>query len=656
MATTQDDVKIGIGIQVDSPGVAKALQELATVRKGIDSLGGEFAAGTKGADAYTKELAKLEAQARKLDTALTSVGENRRINAAGGLTDPSYVPPIMAEPPSAGAGLRRFGRELRMLPSVQIPGAGIGTDAVANVIRLGGAFTDLTAKTKIAAVAANVLTPALGAEAAASYAAYAPIALLAAGIVAIGVAISALVSSTSQNVDRINTWAENQRDLNKRIADGLTSDQAQAELDNLTAAQERNRQTLATLQGAYDASQNQLGVLSVVSRVFSGDEQALADQIEQTNKTINEQQGDIDALRLAMEDGSLAANTAAEAEDALAKARTSSLLTEAQQAGELAQLRDRVSTMTADQIATEMESVERRRLGVEAELAVLQASGDTSEEVAKKIAQLTGQLGFLGDQANVLKNATPKADTKEAEKAAKEAEKAMQDAARAQQSYSDKVRNAGTRYRDALADIKTTQRDKIADNQRKYWDDILSGSIDFNADMLQSQRDYERDLASIRRDAARDELDATRSRDFAALRDAREQASAAIRDRSQEQADNNADELTKYRLHLDELARDRENANRDAGIDAQRAARDAKTDRLRANRDARQDLNDYHRDRAAQEQNFMRSSLNSWQSYFNQIGRMQSQMTGTSGGSGGSSGGGTMPSFDQFQYAFGGGQ
>lgn len=646
MATpTQDDVKIGIGVEVDAPGVAKSLKELANIKRGIDTLNNEFKTGTKDVDTYTKELIALEAQARKLDEALTGAGERRRISVqSGALVDPNQ--------PTAGSGLRAFGREMRMLPSVQIPGAGIGTDAVANIIRIGGAFTDLTAKTKVAAVAANALTPALGAQAAATVAAYAPIALFAAGIVAIGVAITSLVNSTSQNIDRINSWAENQRDLNQRIADGLTTEQAQAELDNLTEAQNRNRQTLATLQGAYDASQQQLGALSIVSRVFSGDEQALADQIDATNKEINKQQGDIDALRLALEDGSLAANTAADAEEELAKARTSSLLTEAQQAGELAQLRDRVSTMTADQIATEMEAVDRRRIGVEAELAVLTASGDTSEEVAKKIAQLRGQLGFLGDQAEVLRTATPKADTKAIEKAAKDAEKAMQDAARAQQSYSDKIRDAGTRYRDALADIKTTQRDKLADNQRKYWDDILSGSIDFNADMMQAQRDYERDLAGIKRDAARDELSATRSRDFAALRDAREQAAAAIRDRSQQQADDNADELTKYRLHLDELARDRENANRDAGIDAQRAARDAKTDRLRANRDARQDLNDYHRDRAAQEQNFMRSSLTGWQAYFNQLGQMQAQMTGSSGGSRSGSGGG-MPSFDQFQYVMG---
>lgn len=643
MATNQDEVRIGIAVGVDNPGVAKALNELGKIRRGIDTLTNEFKSGAKDVDTYTKELAALEKQARKLDDALAGVGEKRRLDAGGQLVDPA----------NAGGTLKKYGRGLRNLPSMPIPGTNLGTDAIGNLTRLAGAFTEITSTSKTAAVAANVLAPALGAQAAATVAAYVPIALLLGGLVAIGVAVKALADSTSQNADRINAFAENQRDLNKRIADGLTTEDAQAELDNLTEAQQRNRETLATLQAAYDESQRQLGVLGGVARVVSGDEEALANQIEETNKTIKDQQAEMDALSTALANGELAANDAAEAEQRLAQERSAAVLAEAQQAGELAQLRDRVSSMTAEQIATETEAVERRRLGVEAELAVLQASGDTSEAVAKKIEQLTGQLGFLGDQAQILKNATPKADTKAAEKAAKEIEKAANDAARAQQAYSDKVRDAGKRYRDALADINTNLRDKIQDNQRKYEDDILGGAIDFNNEQLQEQRDYQRDLAGIRRDAAREELDATRSRDFAVLRDARENAAAAIDERRQEEADANSEQLIEYRQHLDELARDRSLANRDAVIDQQRGIRDAKIDRTRALRDARQDLNDYHRDRNAQEQNFMRSSLTNWQSYFQQLSRMQAQVGGSTRTS--SAGSGLTPSFDQLQYAFGGG-
>lgn len=644
MATTtpqnEDEFRFGIGVEVDSPGIAKSLNELVSVRRGIANLNNEFKSGNKDVDTYTSELAALEKQARKLDNALTSVGESRRIDVQTG---------ALTEGGSAGSGLRRVGRELRSLPSVQIPGTGIGTDAVANIIRVGGAFTDLTAKTKLASAAAELLTPALGAQTAATIAAYAPIALLAAGIIAIGAAVNSLVQSTSQNVDRINSWADQQRDLNKRIADGLTTEDAQAELDRLSEAQDRNRQTLATLQSAYDQSQQQLGVLSGVSQIFSGDEQALADQITQTNSTIQDQQNAIDALSGALSDGALAANDAAESEAELARSRTNALLTEAQQAGDLAQLRQRVTTMTADQIATELEGIDRRRAGVEAELAVLTASGDTSEEVASKIAQLRGQLGFLGEQAGVLNTATPKADTKELERAAKEVQKAAEEAAKAQQDYSDKIRDAGIRYRDALTDIKNTRSDRLKDNERQYEDDVIAGRIAFNDDQLQAQRDFERDLASIRRDAAREEVDATRARDFAALRDVRENAAAALQDRNREQSDANTDELAKYQSHLAELARDRDIANRDAIIDAQREQRDARIERQRANRDARQDLNDYHRDRATQEQNFMRSSLTGWQSYFNQLSQMQSRATGTS-----SSASSNMPSFDQLQYMFGG--
>ncbi len=645
MAVDIEDIRIGLSIGVDNPGIARALNELSKVRREIDTLTNEFKTGAKDVDTYTKELATLEKQARKLDEALASAGENRRIGTDGALVDPAQA--------SAGAALRRLGREGRNLPSMQIPGAGIGTDAISNIVRLTGAFTDLTAKSKVAAIAANVLTPALGAQAAATAAAYAPIAILVGGIVAIGVAITAFTNETSKNADRINAFAENQRDLNKRIADGLTTEDAQAELDRLTEAQQRNRETLATLQGAYDESQRRAGILGGVTKVLSGDEEALANQIEETNKTIKDQQAEMDALSAALANGSLAANDAADAEAKLAAERSAALLTEAQQAGELAQLRDRAANMNAEQIKTELEAVERRRVGVEAELAVLQASGDTSEEVAKKIAALTGQLGFLGEQANVLKNTTPKANTAEIEKAAKEAEKAANDAARAQQTYSDKVRDAGKRYRDAVADINTATRDKLDDNQRKYEDDILKGAIEFNDEQLKEQREYERDLASIKRDAARAELDATRSRDFAALRDAREDRAAALDERRQEELDANSEQQIEYQQHLAELARDRQLANRDALIDQQRSYRDAKIDRSRALRDARQDLADYHRDRNAQEQTFMRASLTNWQSYFSQLARMQAQAGGSTATR--SSGSGLTPSFDQLQYALGGG-
>lgn len=659
VVTMADEIRIGLAIESDPAGSARAQKELVDLKKRVEGLKGLFKAGALDIDTFTKEMTDAEKQARKLDKALDELGEKRRLDLdTGDLVTPKTG--------GAGAGLRQLGREGRNLPSVQIPGLGIGTDAISNMVRLSGAIVDASEKSKVATGAIGLLTPALGAQTAATVAAFAPIALLVGGLLVLKVAFDSLVESTSKNADRINSFAENQRDLNDKIAGGLTSGEAQEDLDRLSEAQERNRATLAGLKDAYDTSQQQLGLLGGVTKIFSGDEEALANQITETNKTINDQQAEMDALGNALNNGVLAANDAAEAEKDLAQQRTQGLLTDAQQAGELASLRERAADLTAEQIDKELESIDRRRVGIEAELAVLDASGNTSDEVAKKIAQLRDQLGFLGDEAGVLKATTPKADTREADKAAKEAQreqekaakgvqKAADDAARAQQTYSDKIRAAAQHFRDAVQDIGIGLGDAFEDNQRKLLDSANESAIEFNQDQLQEQRAYQRDLARIHREAGREELDATRARDFAALRDVREREADAISDRKRTEVDENAEQLIEQQQQFEALGRDRDLANRDARIDSQRAIRDARLDRSRANRDARRDLNDYHRDRANQEQTFMRSSLNNWNNYFQQLSRLSGYTTGgsTSGSTGGTQTRASTPSFDDFQYVFG---
>lgn len=294
------------GLGSNSAGIARTQKSLADVQKRIEELKTAFRSGAKDADLFAKEMSDLENQARKLDFALDAAGEKRRLDVeTGTLTDPSKR--------GSGAGLRQFGRELRNLPSTQIPGLGIGTDAIGNITRVSGALVDVGEKSKVVTVATSLLTPALGAQAAATYAAFAPIALLLVGFTAIVVGLKALVDSTSSNADAINSFAKNQRDLNKQIADGLTTDKAQQDLDKLTEAQARNKKTLVELQAAYDSSQRQLGVLGGVAKVFSGDEEALANQITETSKAVTDQQGEMNVLARAIREGSLAANDAAAA-------------------------------------------------------------------------------------------------------------------------------------------------------------------------------------------------------------------------------------------------------------------------------------------------------------------------------------------------------
>lgn len=643
-----EEIRIGLSVVSDA-GTRKTIQDLADVRKKINELKNEFKSGAKDADTFAKEFADLEKQAKKLDKALDEVGEKRRLDIDTGK---------LAEPSQAGSGLRQFGREVRNLPSVQIPGAGFGTDAVGNLLRVSGSLTEITATSKTAAAASALLTPALGAQTAATIAAYAPIALLVGGLAAIGLAIKTLVDETSKNAAQINTYAESQRELNNQIASGLTSDEARAKLEELTVAQERQKATQAELQQAYNDAEIQLrqatlggvnlgNAFSNTAKIFSGDEEALVNQISETQKTVQEYQGEIDALTGALEDGSLAANDAKIAEEKLAEARTQGVLREAQQAGELASLKERAADLTQEQIDSELEALERRRVGIEAELESLQQSGDTSEAVTKKIADLEESLKFLGEQTDVLSKARVTALSDEAKKAQKDAEKAKENAekeaqkrleqtAKAQQNYNDKLADVSQRFRDSIADIGVSLKDNLADNTRKLQDDLNKESIEFNQDQLKEETKFQRDLAQIKEESARAEQDAVKARDFAALAETRRSGQDELTERQQAEQLDNQEQLADFIAQRQAMAMERDLANRDDLIAAQRAERDAKTQRDRANRDAATDRDRALRDINAMEQTYQRNSLNNWQNYFDQLLGLQQRAT-----SGGASGGNT---------------
>src|SRR5688572_4031485 len=112
-----EEIRIGLSVVSEGAGVTKAQKDLADIKKRIAELKNEFKSGAKDTDTFTKELKDLEAQARKLDKALDEVGEKRRIDLdSGELVDASKK--------GGAEGLRTIGRDIRGLPSVQVPGLG----------------------------------------------------------------------------------------------------------------------------------------------------------------------------------------------------------------------------------------------------------------------------------------------------------------------------------------------------------------------------------------------------------------------------------------------------------------------------------------------------------------------------------------------------
>lgn len=588
-----EQIKIGLAV-VSGAGTKKTLDDLAAVRKQIADLTKEFKDGKKDVTTFTSELTKLEKQAKTLDKALDTLGEKRRIDIdSGALVDPAKA--------NIGGRLRTAGRELRNLPSMQIPGLGIGTDAIGNLTRMTGALVNAGEKSKLVTAATNLLTPALGAQAAATTAALAPIGLAVAGFVALGAALKVFVDATSQNADEITALVDAQLDLNKRIAEGLTTAEARQELDELTETQKRNQDTLTDLKNQYAGAEQQAGALSGVMKVLSGDEEALATKIGDATKLVQNEQAQIDILTKALEDGSLAANDAAEAEKKLAEERTAAVLDQAAAAGQEEAARRKALDATEEQNQKRLDSIEDERAAIEAQLGVLQSSGDTSEKVSDQIAKLNGQLSSLGKESSFIKDtALAVSRARDAEKkSAKEAEDAAKKATAAQEKYTDKVKDAGKNFQRATQDIARKAADTAKDNatsfgrdladiNQKLNDDQIGATIKASADERNALKDHLRAVEDIRRKSDQDEEEEAReNRNFIDLTRARKSAQQELNEQGIASKRGADDRRDAFREEQQERQRQGEIARRDRITAYGQQAEDFQRNVARELRDAR---------------------------------------------------------------------
>ncbi len=224
-------------------------------------------------------------------------------------------------------------------------------------------------------------------------------------LAAVGLAIVADLSrAQNEAAERLGVFVDTYRDLNQELAAGtISSEEATRKIEDNAKALAAEKQLRDELQKAYDIQFNSQKDLGLSAKLTSAAEEELFQQLEKSRKKIDEYEANIKLLTDAVEDGTITASQAAEAERLLAQERSSQLLDEAQLTGELEALRLRAQDLTREQIDSELEALDRRRQAIEAELEVLVSSGDTSEEVSKKIEQLNEQLGVLGEQSDVLK-------------------------------------------------------------------------------------------------------------------------------------------------------------------------------------------------------------------------------------------------------------
>lgn len=545
----------------------------------------------KAAQAATRmeEQSLLEAKALKEVAAA-----EKEVNAARAGGESSADTPGGQTPKGGGDGrnfLTRFGSNLRNLPSQQIPGLGIGTDAVGNFARLGGAALDaakaagvlsaaqsaqavisatlsgvssavtgaLTGQTSATAALAAAGTAVTGGMAAAASAALAaaagvasfvlslgPIALVGA-IVAValgGIALAAAkLASDAQkaNADLADAYKA-RRAIQDFVRGGATSEEAKARLAETQQLLEDEQRNLAEAKASYaeafNAAANSIPILGdLLARIADlfGAFGATKDEIKTAEEASKDAGEEIRFLNAALEQGKFAAADRKEAEE---------------KAAEEAEKAAREAEAHAEKLADAQERI------VQSDAQYALKIEDNARAHGQKMLDI--QQGFQDRQTDISRK------------------------------YQDDLNNIALKEQRAESDARL----KI---QRSEADAVLQNQI--------AERDsyikHARNLDDIRKDGLKTERDNLRERNFLAAANASESVKEQIDDanlaaqreamdralkreaEAQERAINYAreaqDRQTAQARERDDRLRAFDIENRDARIQLQRQERDAET-------------------------------------------------------------------------------
>lgn len=632
------DENLKLGVDVDDASLQRAKKRLADIAQEQEKLRNEFLRGERNADSFAKELGNLEKEARSLNKALDALEQPRNIDVRTDNFDRTSKDVSLAG--DTESGLRTVGGAIGAF------GGGGAESAIGKGAELF-AVVEALPRLKEAAAGMPATINAAGAALGTSGAGFiGAMGIAAVAIGAVALAFKKFNDDAKKQADELNAVVDARRGVAQDVAGGLGSDEATTRIDEINRQREAEAALLAELQAAYDAnitSQNALaeGVLRLTPQ-----EQALADQIKSSEAAIQGYNAEQQSLQTALERGALAANDAANAERELAAERTQGVLTDAAQAGELEATKLRLADATREQIDAELQGLEVRKASLEAELASLQASGDTSEEVQNRIKQLTESIGFLGEQATQLEGLRSSAKTDKQVEAEKKLAAAREETSRASDKASQSETSSRRESRQRVSSGKTigglftggAARDAAGDSdknavddarkkqqeiEQQYQDSLLEAQLAFNREQEKEARRAEFELAKIGREAKRAEEDATRERNFAAAADVRESAADQKQDLKDQLKFEQREREIAYRNQQDDLRRTQQNQLRD--------------------------LQNSLQQRGQMEATFMQNSVNVWQQYFQRLAGMQSKAAGGSG-SAQSAGGNQSLSMNSLSY------
>lgn len=442
--------------------------------------------------------------------------------------------------------------------------------------------------------------------------------LAAAATIALSLAVKQYQDTLKDAQALLDSTFAGKRKVQQDIRGGLTTEEATerlTELQGVLADETENRRVAEeNYQKAFKQSVEQVGDAATRALDATGAFDSFKREIDTADGFVKDATSEMTFLGNAMKDGSLAANDAAAAEEKLKEEREKAgqaLIDSANVAGQEVEARQRAMKATEEQNRARLTSIDDERAAIEAQLAVLKSSGNTSEAVAEQIAKLEGQIGSLGKEADFINSTALEASKKrDAEKKAAEvAEQVEQKRLSAARKYSDTLVDIARRAADDAEKLVKGLKQKLVDNQA----DALQDVADIGAEFADSEREeaiqrgeqealdlrqHANRLAGIRDEAFNTEKDFIRKRDFLSATKVRENAIAlqeaeikTFKDGQGEKIQAQKSEDAAQLRELDKARRERmtllQRANEEARQQYQRDVQNQKDSRRIAEREAK---------------------------------------------------------------------
>jgi len=533
--SNNNDIKLTFKVDVDKKSINDTIKSLKEIGKEIDNVGA-------GAD-----------------------GLRARLSAGGGGGISAGISSRRTSSPSTSAGTG-IDRELAGLrQSLQNTSGGV-SDFRGNVSDFGD----------VALGVADTLASGGGIiDVVGQIAQISPLA--SAGLGLFQSALALTQQEAQRGADELNSRIDAQRELDEAIVDGLTSQDAQAQISRLSELRDLEQDRLDRLEEGARQLEEQFGPLTGVLEELQPQVGAVMDELDESRAIFEAYGNEIENLQGALDEGRLATNDAESAESDLAGSRDDG----AREAEKLAKEEEKRQEKIADAIRESGEAVEDARRNF------ANASDDIRKETSRNL--------------------------------------------------SDARRGA----KRALSDLATEARRGAEQAGRAYNDARLEADKQGAEEQRQQIVAFNREIRDIIRQANRDQSDLLAQRDFLAIDQLSKETQRALEDTGIAANDERSDLLDAQQIRRDDLKRSYQIDRREARVasnqrakDTRKALRDELSDIRRAGRRKLEDQRTLLQREIEQAQIALKRKLELEGAFYEQSLALASRLSGGSLGAG----------------------